>query len=155
MKTMEIAQSKEFLKARFCFKKCEAFTLLEIMLVVVIIGMLVTLALGKFSGTGERARIDTTKAMIAGTLRTALGLYEMENGSFPTTEQGLKALMEKPTSEPIPKAWHSYLESKTPPKDPWNHDYIYIYPGTHNTDGYDLYSLGKDGVESEDDIRNW
>ncbi len=132
-----------------------AFTLLEIMLVVVIIGMLLTVASVKIQGNAERARLTAAHSDIDGALRTALGLYELDNGRFPTTEQGLKALVEKPASEPVPLNWRQYLEKKTPPKDPWGHEYIYISPGTHNPDSYDLSSLGKDGVESEDDVRNW
>ncbi|MEI6875688.1 MAG: type II secretion system major pseudopilin GspG [Verrucomicrobiia bacterium] len=131
------------------------FTLLEIMLVVVIIGMLLTVATVKIQGNAEKARLTAARSDIEGSLRTALGLYELDNGRFPSTEQGLKALVEKPTSEPQPPSWRQYLEKKTPPKDPWGRDYVYACPGVHNVDSYDLSSLGKDGVESEDDVRNW
>jgi general secretion pathway protein G len=131
-----------------------AFTLLEIMLVVVIIGMLLSVAVVKIQGRAEQARETAARTDIDGSLRTALNLYELDNGTFPTTEQGLGALFQKPSGEPVPHRWRQYLE-KAPPKDPWGRDYIYRHPGLHNTTGYDLTCLGKDGVESEDDIRNW
>ncbi|MCC7518718.1 MAG: type II secretion system major pseudopilin GspG [Verrucomicrobiae bacterium] len=131
------------------------FTLLEIMLVVVIIGMLLTVATVKIQGNAEKARVTAARSDVEGSLRTALGLYELDNGRYPSTEQGLKALIEKPTSEPIPPNWRQYLEKKTLPRDPWGRDYVYLSPGVHNPEGYDLSSLGKDGVESEDDVRNW
>jgi general secretion pathway protein G len=133
----------------------KAFTLLEIMAVVIIIGMLLTLLITRVGGNVEKARQDTAHAMIMGTLRNGLNLYEMDNGHYPSTELGLKALVEKPTGEPAAPNWRSYLEVKMAPKDPWGHDYIYTSPGRHNTDSYDLSSMGRDGVESEDDIRNW
>ena len=124
------------------------------MLVVVIIGMLMTVAVIKIQGRAEQAREVATKADIESAFRTALNLYELDNGTFPTTEQGLMALYEKPSSEPVPKKWRRYLEKK-PNQDPWQRDYIYRYPGVHNAESYDLSSLGKDGVESDDDIKNW
>ena len=128
---------------------------MEIMLVVVIIGMLLAVATVKIQGNAEKARNTAARSDVEGALKTALGLYEMDNGCYPTTEQGLKALVEKPAGDPAPPHWRQYLERKTIPKDPWGQDYVYVCPGTHNTDGYDLSSLGKDRVESEDDIRNW
>ena len=132
-----------------------AFTLLEIMLVVVIIGMLLTVAVVRIQGSSDKARMTAAKSDIDGSLRTALGLYELDSGAFPTTEQGLKALVEKPAGAPVPSNWRKYLEKNSPPKDPWGRDYIYTCPGTHNAEGYDLLSWGKDGIESEDDVQNW
>jgi general secretion pathway protein G len=125
------------------------------MLVVVIIGMLLAVATVKIQGNAEKARITAVRSDVEGALKTALGLYEMENGVYPTTEQGLKALVEKPTSDPVPPHWRQYLDRKTIPKDPWGRDYVYVCPGAHNPEGFDLSCLGKDGTESEDDIRNW
>ena len=130
------------------------FTLLEIMLVVVIIGMLLSVAVVKIQGRAEQARETATRQDIEGSLRTALNLYELDNGTFPTTEQGLGALYQKPASEPLPQKWRQYLERKAN-KDPWGREYVYRHPGVHNSESYDLSSLGKDGVESDDDIRNW
>ena len=83
-------------------------------------------------------------------------MYELDNGRYPTTEQGLKALVVEPTTSPVPNNWSgSYLKKKKIPKDPWGNPYVYGNPGTHNTEGYDLYSYGPDGVEGDDDIVNW
>src|SRR5690606_23733764 len=84
---------------------------------------------------------------------TQLKVYEARNLAPPTTEQGLKALVEKPTSEPVPERWSQLLEEV--PKDPWGREYQYQYPAKRSKADYDVYSLGKDGVESADDIGNW
>jgi general secretion pathway protein G len=136
-------------------KSRSAFTLLEIMLVVVIIGMLLTVAVVKIQGRAEQARETAARADIESAFRTALNLYELDNGTYPTTEQGLIALYQKPSSEPVPKKWRQYIDGKKLNEDPWHRGYIYRYPGVHNPDSYDLSSLGKDGVESDDDIKNW
>jgi len=125
------------------------------MAVVIIIGMLLTLLISRVGSSVEDARKKTAQAMVSGTMRNSLNLYEMDNGHYPTTEQGLKAMIEKPSGDPPAPNWRPYLEVKVLPKDPWGHDYQYVCPGRHNTDSYDLSSLGRDGVESEDDIRNW
>ena len=83
-------------------------------------------------------------------------MYELDNGRYPSTSQGLRALIEKPTESPVPTNWNgSYLKKKRIPKDPWGNDYVYVSPGVHNDEEYDLYSLGADGIESSDDITNW
>jgi general secretion pathway protein G len=88
-------------------------------------------------------------------IANALKLYELDNGNFPSTEQGLDALLSEPSSDPKPLNWHGpYLERE--PIDPWNNRYQYKYPGTNNPNGYDLYSIGKDGIEgTDDDVGNW
>ncbi len=98
------------------------FTLLEIMAVVIIIGMLMALLIVRVGGNIEKARQEAAKAMIGGTLRNGLNLFEMDNGHYPTTDQGLKALIEKPADA---ANWRPYLDGKIIPKDPWNQDYIY------------------------------
>ncbi|HDN85643.1 MAG: type II secretion system protein GspG [Candidatus Omnitrophota bacterium] len=128
----------------------EGFTLIELMLVVIIIGALVAMVFPRLTGRSEQARIAAAKADINVNIATALKLYELDNGAFPTTQEGLKALLSKP---PSAVNWNGpYLEKK--PIDPWGREYKYISPGKHNPD-YDLYSLGRDGVESGDDITNW
>jgi general secretion pathway protein G len=83
-----------------------------------------------------------------------LAAYQLESGSLPTTEQGLKALWEKPTVEPVPDRWKAMLDEEV--KDPWGHPYQYLYPGKHNPDRYDVWSMGADGVtDTDDDIGNW
>ena len=130
------------------------FTLIELMLVVIIIGALAAMVVPRLAGRSEEARRSVAEADIKGNVSLALKLYEVDNGRFPTTEQGLKALLEKPTSPPSPKNWKGpYLEQE--PLDPWKHPYVYQYPGTHPPRDYDLSSLGPDGVQSDDDITNW
>ncbi len=132
------------------------FTLLEILLVLVIIGMLVGVAVVKIGGKGAEAKKITTQRQIDA-YKTALGLYELDNGFFPSQEQGLNALIQQPTTPPVPSNWKGpYLD---PPKirpDGWGHEFIYRYPGQKVPNGYDLYSPGPDGVpDNEDDIGNW
>ncbi len=136
-------------------KSQSGYTLLEIMAVVVIIGLIVTGAIVNINNRVKEARINTANSTIKATIRTALNLYEMDNGTFPTTEQGIKALIEKPSSEPAPQNWKAYLENKTVPLDPWGREYIYVCPGSHNQDSYDLSSRGFNPSSSEDDITNW
>lgn len=128
-----------------------SFTLIELMLVVIIIGALVAMVMPRLTGRGEQARITAARADIQSNIATALKLYELDNGNFPSTEEGLNALLTKPGSA---NNWNGpYLERK--PVDPWAREYKYKNPGEHRSADYDLYSLGKDGVESADDITNW
>lgn len=135
-------------------KKTKGFTLIELMLVVIIIGVLAAMALPRFAGRSEQARISVAKTDIAANIAVALDLYELDNGRYPTTEQGLEALRTKPTSFPEPRNWNGpYL--RRAPTDPWGNVYKYSYPSTRKGVDYELYSLGPDGVESGDDIGNW
>jgi general secretion pathway protein G len=137
-------------------KKRNGFTLIEIMLVVIILGVLVAMVVPNLAGRGEQARRAAAAADIESNLATALDLYEFDNGRYPTTEQGLTALLTKPTTSPEPTNWSGpYLKKKRIPKDPWGKEYIYACPGVKNPEGYDLSSHGKDGVESTDDVINW
>ena len=130
--------------------KRKSFTLIEIMLVVIIIGTLVAMVFPRLAGRAQQAKIAAAKADINVNIATALKLYELDNGAFPTTEEGLSALIKRP---PSAVNWQGpYLEKK--PIDPWGREYKYRCPGEHRSD-YDLYSLGRDGLESEDDITNW
>ena len=131
-------------------KRSKAFTLIELMLVVIIIGALVAMVFPRLTGRAQQARVAAARADIQVNIATALKLYELDNGMFPATDEGLNALLKKPASA---SNWNGpYLEKK--PLDPWRREYKYISPGRHNPD-YDLYSLGRDGRESDDDIRNW
>jgi len=128
----------------------DGFTLIELMLVVIIIGALVAMVMPRLTGRSEQARAGAAKADVQANIATGLKLYELDNGNFPTTEEGLNALLSKTASA---KNWNGpYLEKK--PIDPWGREYKYKSPGDHRGD-YDLYSLGKDGVENDDDVRNW
>jgi general secretion pathway protein G len=121
------------------------------MLVVIIIGALVAMVMPRLSGRGEQARVAAAKADVQANIATALKLYELDNGRFPSTEEGLNALLSKPASA---AGWNGpYLEKK--PIDPWGKEYKYKSPGEHRPADYDLYSLGRDGVESADDAKNW
>jgi len=131
--------------------KFRGFTLIELMLVVVIIGALVAMVMPRLTGRGEQARVAAAKADILANIATGLKLYELDNGEFPSTDEGLNALLSKPASA---NNWHGpYLEKK--PIDPWGKIYQYRGPGTHRTQDFDLFSLGRDGVESADDVINW
>ena len=131
------------------------FTLIEIMIVVIIIAALAAMVVPRLGGRTEQARISIAEADINSNIGTGLKLYELDNGNYPTTEQGLNALLSKPSSSPVPTNWNGpYLEKK--PIDPWKNPYQYKCPGTHNVNGYDLWSNGKDGVEgTADDVTNW
>jgi general secretion pathway protein G len=132
----------------------DAFTLIEILLVVVIISALAAMIVPRLSGRSEKAKEAITKADITVNIPTALKLYELDNGRFPTTEQGIKALVAQPSTSPVPNNWNGpYVENKSM-VDPWGNEYIYKYPGSHGTD-YDLYSLGKSGEDDDTNITNW
>ncbi len=134
-------------------RKDRGFTLIEIMLVVIIIGALAAMVVPRLSGRSEQARAAVAKADIETNIATALKLYELDNGMFPTTAQGLQALRQKPTSSPVPKNWQRpYLDRD--PIDPWGNPYVYVSPGVHRSD-YDLSSKGKDPESPDDDIVNW
>lgn len=135
------------------FKPGAGFTLVEIMLVVIIIGALAAMVIPRLSGRSEQAKKAVARTDIDSQLSTALKLYELDNGNFPTTSQGLEALLKEPTSSPVPKNWNGpYLEKR--PLDPWGSPYVYKSPGEHRRD-YDLSSKGKDTNNDEDDIVNW
>ena len=132
------------------------FTLIEIILVVVIIAILGAMIVPNIAGRSEQARKTAARTDIDSNLSTALDLYKMDAGQYPTTEQGLSALITEPTAPPVPSQWNGpYLKKKKIPKDPWGHDYVYTSPGTHNTESYDLSSLGPEGIEDNNDITSW
>lgn len=134
------------------------FSFLELMVVVVILGILATYIAPRFMGRTDDAKMVKAKVDILA-IETALKLYKLDNGFYPTTEQGLAALVEKPSTEPIPMKWKEkgYLEKAKVPKDPWEKDYIYLSPGVH--DDYDLISYGADGVQGGEgknkDVNSW
>ena len=127
------------------------FSLIELMLVVIIMSILATVAAVKFTGKAKDAKIQTAASEIAGAYGTALQLMEIDCGSYPSTEGGLSSLKSSST-----KGWKGpYIKSKGF-NDPWGNPYQYKYPGSHNTDDYDLYSYGPNGQEGGgDDITNW
>lgn len=134
------------------------FTLIELMVVIVILGILAAVVAPKIIGRSDDAKITDAKVQIRN-FETGLKMYKLDNGSYPTTEQGLQALVTKPTAGKIPAKYREegYLEAKSIPKDPWNNDYIYLSPGEHGD--YDLTSYGADGARGGDgknaDINSW
>ena len=132
------------------------FTLMEIMVVIFIIGLLVAIVAPNVLGNQDQAMQQKVRADLS-TLEQALDLYRLENLRYPTAEQGLKALIERPTSEPLPRAWRTDGYIRRLPTDPWGAAYQYRAPGQHGR--FDVYSLGADGVEggtdTDADIGNW
>jgi general secretion pathway protein G len=130
---------------------------MELLLVLLIIAILAAMVVPRLAGRSEQARISAAKADIESNLSIALDLYELDNGTYPTTEQGLKALIEKPSMDPVPENWRGpYIKNARIPTDPWGNPYQYVSPGTRNLAGYDLWSSGPDKrSNSDDDIANW
>ena len=129
-----------------------AFTLIELLLVLVILGILAAIVVPKFSGRTQQARVTAAQSQIS-TFGTALDAFEVDNGYFPKGKNGLSDLVQQPRDA---QNWKGpYLKSDIP-LDPWGHAYIYECPGKHNPTGYDLMSMGFDGrAGSDDDITNW
>lgn len=139
--------------------KTRGFTLIEIMVVVVIIGILIGLIAPNILGRVDKARVTAAKTDIA-TLEQALEMYRLDNHNYPSTDQGLEALVVKPGGEPEAKNWNpeGYLKKGKLPLDPWGHAYQYLQPGQDNR-AFDLFSFGADGREGGEkydaDIGNW
>jgi len=136
------------------------FTLIEIMAVVLIIGMLSGIVGFAVFQQVDKARVVTARAQID-RLESSLELYSMDNGRFPSTEQGLEALIQRPSGSPEPTNYQSggYLKGGEMPKDPWGNEFQYESPGSNNSRSFDIWSLGKDGAAGGDeldaDIGNW
>ncbi len=130
--------------------RATGFTLLEVMVVVVIIAIMAAAIGPKLLGNIEKASISRAGTDIK-SISSQLELYKAENYQYPSTDQGLEALVTKPSGDPAPKNWRQYL-NKTP-MDPWENPYKYLSPGSHGD--FDIYSFGPDGVQSDDDIGNW
>jgi general secretion pathway protein G len=127
-------------------RTARGFTLIELLLVMMIIAILAAVVVPRLTGNAEKARVIRAKADIV-SLNTAIKTYEIQNGTFPTNEQGLTALIANPGSSPN---WTKLLDRATVPVDPWGHPYIYHCPSANGTD-FDLYSLGPDGVDGAAD----
>ncbi len=134
-----------------------AFTLLEVLMVVVIIGILAALVVPNLFGTLEGAKIDTTKSTVGSGFNGMLDLYRMHMGHYPTTDEGLAALVETPDDDDLAEKWRGpYLKEGAKLQDAWDQEFIYESPGQYNENSYDLSSPGPNMQEGDDDdITNW
>ena len=139
-------------------RRAGGFTLIELMVVIVILGILAGLIIPRIMGRPDEARRAKARLQME-SIETSLKLYKLDNGSYPRTEQGLKALVELPTTAPLPRNWRQggYLEKGQVPKDPWGNDYVYVSPGAKSE--YDLSSYGADGEPGGEganrDVNSW
>ena len=140
-------------RARSGGRTRSAFTLIELLLVLVILAILMGVVVTRFTGRTKAAQIAAANADI-NAMGVALDAFEIDNGRYPTSDEGLDALIHQP-SNTTNWAQGGYLKKDTIPVDPWGNQYVYRYPGTNNPNGYDLSSLGPDGREGTDDIANW
>lgn len=134
--------------------KQQGFSLIEIMVVVVILGILAALVVPKIVSRPDEARLVKARQDVLA-IQNALELYKLDNGFYPSTDQGLMALVEKPTTSPVPNDWKAYLKSL--PKDPWGRDYLYLNPGQHGD--IDVFTYGASGQAGgtgmNAEIGNW
>lgn len=141
-------------------RRSAGFTLIEIMAVVLIMGLLAGLVGVAIFGQIDSARVTTTQTQMK-QIEQALTFYQMDNGRFPTTEQGLEALVREPAIGPEPRNYRpgGYLQGDQVPRDAWGNPYQYENPGQHNPESFDLWSLGADGApggsDTDADIGNW
>ncbi len=129
--------------------KQKGFTLIEVMVVVVILGILAAIVIPKIMDRPEQARLVKVKQDIV-SIDEALNLYKLDNGFYPSTDQGLSALVNKPTSDPIPTEWRDGGYLKSLPKDPWGHVYQYLSPGQHGD--FDVFTYQQ---SDHKEIGNW
>lgn len=140
-------------------KNQKGFTLIELMVVIVILGLLAGIVLPKFLGQEDKAKRETTKVQIS-SLEGALDAFKLDSGFYPETEQGLESLVKKPETGRIPDKWREggYLKPARIPKDPWNKEYVYLSPGSENRE-YEIISYGADGEPGGEgnnaDIESW
>ncbi len=136
----------------------KGFSFIELMVVIVILGILAGMIVPRYMGRTDEAKIVKAKIDIAA-IETSLKMYRLDNGTYPSTEQGLMALIEKPSTDPAAPNWskNGYLDKKKPPKDPWKRDYLYLSPGVHGE--FDIISYGADGApggeDKNADIKSW
>ncbi len=126
------------------------FTLIELIVVIVVLGLLAGLVAPQIFGRVSEAKAVTTRTQME-LLSAALDGYRLDNGGYPSTAQGLRALVERPGTAPVPTSWRGPYLRKAIPLDPWGRAYIYAAPGQRNPNGFDLSSLGRDGIAGGDD----
>jgi general secretion pathway protein G len=141
-------------RRRSAAKAVRAFTILEILVVIAILGMLAGLVITNIGGANESAKVDIAGLFVKSSIKVPLQQYSIHMGDYPSTAEGLQALITAPANRA--DRWRGpYIEGSKFPEDPWGRPYQYRNPGTHNKNGYDIFSFGKDGVENENDIGNW
>ncbi|MFN7098450.1 MAG: type II secretion system major pseudopilin GspG [Gammaproteobacteria bacterium] len=133
-------------------KKYNGFTLIEVMVVVVILGILAAIIVPKIMSRPDQAKIVKAQQDVTA-IQSALDLYKLDNGFHPTTDQGLQALVTKPDSDPVPQSWKSGGYLQTLPIDPWGKPYQYLNPGEHGD--VDIFSYGPTGKAGANEIGNW
>jgi general secretion pathway protein G len=147
-------KSPASLTRRSASSAVRAFTILEILVVLAIIGMLVGLTVSNMTGVNENAKVDIAGVFVHSSIKVPLQQYSMHMGDFPSTAEGLQALITAPANKA--DRWRGpYLQENKIPEDPWGRPYQYRYPGTHNKNSYDVFSLGRSGQEDEKSIGNW
>jgi general secretion pathway protein G len=137
---------------RFVLHRRRGFTLIELIVVIVVLGLLAGLVAPQVFGRVSEAKLVAARTQME-LIGAALDGYRLDNSRYPTTQQGLRALAERPSAAPVPTSWRGPYLRKALPTDPWGRDYQYVSPGIRNPSGYDLSSLGRDGVaggEGED-----
>ena len=151
-------QTRHFKGLAFVRNARQGFTLLEVIVVVFILSILAAIVAPRIIGRTDDARIAEAKVQIRN-FETAIKLFKMDSGFYPDTQQGLEALIEKPSSGRVPARYREggYLEQKKIPLDPWNNPYVYVSPGLHGD--FDIMSYGADGKEGGEgvnaDIKSW
>ncbi len=132
------------------------FSMIEILVVLVIIGLLVSIVAPNVLDRADDARVQKVQADFKA-IETALKMYRLDNFGYPSSEQGLEALVSKPTIDPVPRQYRSNAYLENLPKDPWNRPYLYLSPGEEKE--FDIYTLGADGIsggsDQNSDINNW
>ena len=160
MTPMKAVRSSNYSSELLLKPRARGFTLIEIMVVITILGVLAALIVPRVVGRTDDARVAAAKQDIASIMQ-ALKLYRLDNGRYPTTDQGLQALITRPTTEPMPSNWKQggYLERSSVPADPWSEPYKFLNPGVRGE--IDVFSLGRDRANGGEpntpdaDIGSW